>query len=482
VNLDDHPMFIDDMTKNEIDYPERLTLEMTSYCNLRCWMCPKTAGYVNTPANQIISEEVIKKVGEILPEIEVLQLSGLWGEVFLHPEVYLRILKMAKAEGCEVRTISNGTLLTPELSGKLVDTGLDNLTISIDAATKNTYKKIRVGGNFKTLTKQIKKLQKIKKKKSKQRPSIHFGFVGMKSNIYELPDLVRLAGKLGVESVILQGMGEFDKTRGESLAFHDRQTGKEIYREASKIGESLGVVITLFPPDQFDEDSIRVDPPRGVINEHLKITVPEGYRKTCDVPWKETVITTSGDVLPCCAATKPIGNILQTPFKEIWLSHAYKEFRRKVVSKKPPAMCITCTGVGWRKDTVLKDYLKMGDTDGQLGLGWYHLEVNPFWERTYRWSKKRSVFFLRNSGQDGKIALEMRMAEQPKEGEIFINNQSAGTFFLEKSAWEKCDFNLPEETKKEALLKVELQVKNPSKEGEDRRKSLGVALSEATLN
>jgi len=153
--FDDHPLFLEEKTRSEIDFPVTLTLEMTSYCNLKCWMCPKTAGYVNTTPNQLIKEEVIREVEKILPKIEILQLSGLWGEVFMHPDTYLRILKKAKEFGCEVRTISNGTLLTPELSRALVDIGLDHLTISIDAATSKTYKKIRVGGNFRKLIRQI---------------------------------------------------------------------------------------------------------------------------------------------------------------------------------------------------------------------------------------------------------------------------------------------------------------------------------------
>jgi len=477
--LDDHPEFINSMTSGEIGYPERLTLEMTSYCNLKCWMCPKTAGFTNTVPNHLIEENVITEVAKIFPKIEVLHLSGLWGEVFLHPEVYLRILKMAKEADCEVRTISNGTLLTPELSEKIVDIGLDDLTISIDAATKSTYKKIRVGGNFRKLIKQIKKLQKIKKEKGKQRPSIHFGFVGMKRNIDELPELVRLAAKLGVESIILQAMGEFNDTKGESLAYRHREIGKKVYKEASKIGKELGVEVSLFPQDQFDEETIRIEPPRGIIDEKTKIEVPEGFRKACDVPWKETVITTTGDVLSCCAATKPVGNILKTPFKEIWLSPAYKQFRRKVLSKEPPVMCVTCTGVGWRKDTVLRDYLKMGETDGQLGPGWYHLEENSAWGRRYRWSKEQATFFLKNQGKKN-LELMVRIAGLPKEGEVFAHDNSLGVFSFHESKWETLQLQLPEQLRGQ-LLKVDILVKNPSKEGGDRR-TLGIAFSEAALS
>jgi len=477
--LDNRPEFLEELARGDLDYPERLTVEMTSYCNLRCWMCPKTAGFVNTTPNRLIGEEIMEKVEELLPHVEILQLSGLWGEVFLHPEVYLKMLKMAKEAGCEVRTISNGTLLVSEISERLVDLGLDNLTISIDAATSKTYQAIRVGGDFKTLVKNLKKLYKIKKRKNSSKPDVQLAFVGMKRNIMELPELVKLASKLGVKNVILQGMGEYEDTEGESLTYHHREFGKSIYEKAMVIGQKKGVNVTLFPPDQFDEVSVHAEPVRGSLEEEWEI--PKGYRKACDVPWKEAVITTTGDVLTCCAAQRPVGNILQTPFHEIWTSHAYREFRKQVVSKHPPLMCVTCTGVGWRKESVLKDYLKMGETDGQLGLGWYHLEANPAWERTYRWSKKNASFFLENSRGRKNLVLEMRMAGVPKTGEILVNGKKVGTFDFKESKWEKVYFSLPDDAVEKDLVKVELKVHNPSREGTDRRKTLGVALSEAVL-
>ena len=417
---------------------------------------------------------------KIFPRIEVLQLSGLWGEVFMHPDTYIRILKMAKEFGCEVRTISNGTLLTPELSEALVDIGLDNLTISIDAATPRTYKQIRVGGNFRKLIKQLKKLQSFKEKKNKNKPAVHFGFVGMKKNIEELPDLVELATKLGIEGIILQGMGEYENTAGQSLTYHYRNLGKKYYEMALEKGRKSGVTISLFPPDQFEESSFHFEPERGKIKDNENLKIPAGYRKDCDAPWKETVITTSGDVLPCCAATKPMGNILQESFEEIWESPHYQEFRRAILSEKPPAMCIACTGLGWRKATILEKYLKMGETDGQLGPGWYHLEHNPYWKRTYRWTKQRAVFFLKNDFQSKTVSIEMRTARKGKRGSITINGKKAGEFSMDHSEWTTLKFDLPEKTNN--VFKTEIFVKNPSKEGEDRRKSLGVAVSNVTLN
>jgi len=475
--LDDQPIFVDAMTGQDIGYPERLTLEMTSYCNLKCWMCPKTAGYVNTLPNHLIEEPVIKKVKELLPNIEILQLSGLWGEVFLHPETYFSILKSAKENGCEVRTISNGTLLTPEISKNLVGLGLDDLTISIDAASPRTYKDIRVGGDFKKLIKQLKKLKKIKKKEHSDTPIIHFAFVGMERNIKELPDLVKISAELGIQSIILQGMGEYQDTKGESLALHHKELGQKMYQKAREEGGKYGVDVSLFPPDQFEKESIDVSPVRGKVE--LDFYIPPNYRKDCDVPWKESVITTTGDVLICCSAMKPVGNILNNSFEEIWLSDNYMAFRKKLLSDAPPDMCKACSGVGWRKLTEIKDYLKMGETDGQLGLGWYLLEDNPVWGKKYRWSKARSTFFLSNKKESCQIKLTMRIAGLQKEGTVKINNEKVSAFSLSESKWENISFDLPKHLEGD-VIKIEISVSNASTEGNDRRK-LGIALSEAKI-
>ncbi len=476
--LNDHPKYIEEFIRDDMDYPKRLTLEVTSYCNLRCWMCPKTAGFVNTLPNHLIEEDVIHEVRKILPHIEILQLSGLWGEIFLHPEVYLKILKLAKEADCTVSSISNGTLLTTEVAEQVVTLGLDHLTISIDAATSKTYQVIRVGGNFKKLIKNLKKLQKIKKKKGVSKPELRLAFVGMKRNIRELPEVVNLASKLGIQNVILQGMGEYKNTEGESLTYRHRELGKEIYEKAAAMGREKGVHVTLFPPDQFDASSVHATPIRGALEEAWEI--PEGYRKDCDMPWEEVVVTTTGDVLPCCAATKPFGNILKTDFSKIWLSSEYRDFRRRVMSSDPPLMCKACTGVGWKKVTETADCFKMGLTDDQLGLGWYPLEKNGAWG-TYRWTGPHASLFLRNNDKFKNLAMTIRIADLPKEGEVIVNGYRIGGFSLRESRWETLSFPLPRQTKGDELLKVEIRVKNPSSEGEDKR-TLGVALTEVFLS
>ena len=72
---------------------------------------------------------------------------NFYNEPLLDPLLFERI-KYAKSKGLRVMFNSNGCLLTEEKINALLDSGLDSITFSFDAATKETYEKTRVGGDF----------------------------------------------------------------------------------------------------------------------------------------------------------------------------------------------------------------------------------------------------------------------------------------------------------------------------------------------
>ena len=102
-----------------VPLPRILSIEVTSRCNLRCVMCPKTAGFVNTAPDRVISPEVVERLEPILGAVDGADLSGLWGEAFLFPDLYLDILARLKRRYIGVHTVSNGTLITDAVAERL---------------------------------------------------------------------------------------------------------------------------------------------------------------------------------------------------------------------------------------------------------------------------------------------------------------------------------------------------------------------------
>lgn len=327
-----------------IPLPSMLQLEISSLCNLRCRMCAKTLGYQGTAPDRVMERETFERIEALLPFLDYVDLSGVWGEAFIVPSLYLEILAKLKSHGIFVRTISNGTLITPEIARRIVGEGLDILSLSVDAARPETYRKIRGGGELEQLLGAVRSIAAEKKRQGKSGPKIEFLVIGMRDTIEELPSVVGMAGSLGVSRVVLQEMAEFESTKGQSVAWHYRQLGKRVAAEAKAIADEVGVEFSLQPCDQFDEPAEKEDfkETRGPRRRRLL--------KDCFLPWKMAVLTTGGEVIPCCAMFSPMGNVRERSFEDIWRGEKFLRLRRGLLSEDPPPVCVNCQARGWREN------------------------------------------------------------------------------------------------------------------------------------
>ncbi len=328
-----------------VPLPRHLIIEITSFCNLRCRMCPKTHGSVNTSENKVMTWETFERLLPLLPYVESLDLTGVWGEAFMHPDLYIRMLKAIKALGSDVYTISNGTLITDDLARQLVESDLNKLTISLDAATAATYAGIRPPGRFEDVLKGLASIRDWKRKLGSNQPRLDLAFVGMRSNIEEFPRLVEMAPGLGVSQICLQAMGEYPGLENESVAAHDKALGRRMYEEGLRIAQANGTTLVLQPPDQFEEDRQE----RNVLADY------SGHRKQCTDLWNKALVAATGDILPCCASPVSMGNLRDASFETIWRGKAFNSLRRQFLGGTIPDMCKQCTGTSWVRKSARLD-------------------------------------------------------------------------------------------------------------------------------
>ncbi len=255
------------------------------------------------------------------------------------------MLKTIKAQGSDVYTISNGTLIDDDLARQLVECDLNKLIVSLDAATSETYAGIRPPGRFADVLNGIKAIGSWKQKLGRTQPRLELAFVGMKSNIEEFPRVVQLAHELGVAQVCLQAMGEYPGLENESVAAHFKALGRRMFEEGQRRGRELGVQVILQPPDQFEED-------RG---ERNLIEDRRGYGKQCHDLWNKALIAATGNVLPCCASPVSMGNLRDSTFEGIWRGPAFTRLRRQFLSGEIPEMCKQCTGTAWVEMSARRD-------------------------------------------------------------------------------------------------------------------------------
>ncbi len=185
--------------KQMSDFPETLALGYDATCNLNCITCRSSIFVANAKERaelSVISDRVIK---DYLTHCKFLILAGD-GEVFLssaYKEIYLN----KKCNPRYIRLLSNGLLFNQTNWEKFIDnkTGYIMLTVSIDAATKETYEKIRRSGNFDILKQNMQFASKLRK--AGQLKYFRMNFVVQKENYKEMPMFVKWGEELGVDEI-----------------------------------------------------------------------------------------------------------------------------------------------------------------------------------------------------------------------------------------------------------------------------------------
>ncbi len=158
------------------NFPFQVLMETSSACNLRCSMCARDAAFRSGKfkIGLMKRELAIKIIDEIADEAPD---TRLWlcyfGEPLTGRDLFWRIA-YAKKRGIHKTIInSNGNLIIPDNADKLIDAGLDEIYIGIDAATQETYSKIRVRGNHEKLVKNI--LYLVKKTNGRMKVTVQYG-------------------------------------------------------------------------------------------------------------------------------------------------------------------------------------------------------------------------------------------------------------------------------------------------------------------
>ena len=131
---------MNDMTRPlDPPLPTNLYFEVTNRCNLPCQHCVRTFNLHEEERDPLPRE--LKEVGARLPHLKRTVLHGI-GEPLLNKHLP-EMIRFAKAQGSWVLFNSNGILLNRTWQDTLIDCGLDELRISLDAATPETFRKVR---------------------------------------------------------------------------------------------------------------------------------------------------------------------------------------------------------------------------------------------------------------------------------------------------------------------------------------------------
>ena len=331
----------DDRSRVADGPPVCVYLEVTNRCNLLCETCPRTFEALEPPAD--MSWELFTSIVDQLPGLVRAVLHGV-GEPMLVKNLP-RMIRYLKERGVYVLFNTNGTLLAPRKRREIIDTGLDELRVSLDAAEAKGFLEVRGKNFFDRVVRNVGEFTALQKEIGVATPRVSLWLTGLKETIDQLPDFVRLAARIGVREVYLQRLVFDDLGRGlarEASSLFDKTLDDEeaAIVAAQTLAREIGVTIDA----------------SGATEPTASLKRGEGAApwSTCRRPWSLMYFTAHGRVLPCCIApfsargydTYTLGDATQETLRDIWNGAAYQDFRAALISETPPKPCQNC-GLRW---------------------------------------------------------------------------------------------------------------------------------------
>ena len=158
--------------------PICLYLETTNRCNLLCTTCPRTFEELEPEAD--MSWELFTSIIGQFPKLARVVLHGV-GEPMLVKELP-RMIRYLKDRGVYVLFNTNGTLLTKANGQALIDAGLDELRVSLDAAESSVFQMVRGKDMFDRIVTNVGNFIEMQRASEKELPRVSLWLTGPARN------------------------------------------------------------------------------------------------------------------------------------------------------------------------------------------------------------------------------------------------------------------------------------------------------------
>lgn len=185
--------------------PVDITVAITTLCNLRCAMCPHGMSLVVNPSHMPV--EVLERAESFLNVASRMLLAGV-GEPSLAPSFWWLVEKVKSRKDLFIRANTNAYSMTREKADKIMDSGITELSISLDATTPESYLKIR-GADFEKVLKGTRALVEARAASGNKRLSLNINMTLMRENLPEAADFVSLGKALGVDAIVFTQLFSF---------------------------------------------------------------------------------------------------------------------------------------------------------------------------------------------------------------------------------------------------------------------------------
>ena len=290
--------------------PMFVSVEPAAICQLRCPECPvgmkaESGKRKVESGKRFMSREVWEKVLQECARYAWVMQFYFQGEPLLNKDLP-QMISEAHQAGLYTIVSTNAQALTADLAQALMEAGLSRIIVSMDGLSEESYAAYRVGGNVEQCKAALHYLREAKERLH-ARTVIELQVLRLRTNEHEWAAFRRSYRTLGADRLVFKTAQLYHYTNG-----HPLMPTQPRYSRYIKGADGLF---------------------------HLR-----HRRKGCLRVWSGAVITTSGEVLPCCydkARTHAYGNIMNTPLRELFNSQQALAFRQAALHEQPQ-ICQEC--------------------------------------------------------------------------------------------------------------------------------------------
>jgi radical SAM protein with 4Fe4S-binding SPASM domain len=301
--------------------PQTVFLEITGACNLRCPACPRTYS-ANTRGNMknALYTHCLQSIKEGFPALEELAFHG-FGEIELKKD-FPQLVHEARALLPTTKLTVSTTLSVDRTNiiDKLLSACFDSIGIWPDGYSAESYARIRTGGSYGVLKKNLRYMLEQREILGLERTAVHVGMVRNRINFSHV---------------------------------------EEFISEFSFVEEYVNTSLTTVD----GHDWAGQVPSRDILVSAKKANFK--LPRPCFVPFTLMMIAANGKVSMCCQdmdLTMQIGDLAAgDSIRQAWESDAANAIRRSMLSLRPKGICKTC-------DRAYFGYWNIGRAANLLGL------------------------------------------------------------------------------------------------------------------
>lgn len=296
--------------------PLDVICEISYLCNLECPTCFR---WTSKPdEHELTAEQWTVVLAKLKAWLGPFNLTFTGGEPFLRRDI-LDIFKFASSQGIVTGVVSNGSLIDKTLAKKIVESGLDGLTLSLNSLIPEVHNKTRgTNGAFHEVMTALDNM------KDRRGMRLVLSTTIVKDSVQGLPDVIEFAKARGLYGVNFQPimpattLPVFNK-EGQTIKFSVGAPYRDLLQE-----KEHATIDRVF--DRLLEMKERGYP---ILNsaQHLKKiaeylkepTSPEVQADVCKVGIRNLNIDPFGNVR-LCSIMEVVGNVLQDSPADLWRS------------------------------------------------------------------------------------------------------------------------------------------------------------------